>query len=114
MITPTHRTMVSQFGGNKAAVMIGAQYCCHSIDGNEAVDVIFKARAKRIGRSSPNVCRIIYNRGLDTYTMKMLRSPSVKAMLNGAEVKELAEYEDVYGDMLADIFESVTGLYLTL
>lgn len=49
-----------------------------------------------------------YNRASDLYTMRFHRF-SMKTGL-----KTIRQYDDVYCDMLIDLFEDETGLYLRL
>jgi hypothetical protein len=56
---------------------------------------------------------------MDTYTMRFYRytAPRMNSKTyewSDAKVTEVAEYEDVYCDMLQDIFTSVTGMYTRL
>lgn len=112
-------TILNQFGGNKALKMIGGKPAMGHNDGktksvvpmgNEGdtiVDIKFEAEAKEIDGVSPNVARIIYCNGTDTYNMVFFRAINLSATV-------LKEYDDVYCDMLQDLFEDTTGVFLTL
>lgn len=54
-----------------------------------------------------NLCQVIYNQGLDTYTVRFWKVSKQKRTL-------VEEHEQIYNDMLIDLFESETGLDLRL
>lgn len=111
-------TILNQFGGKKALNMIGGKPAMGSNDGNAKsavpmgnegdtiVDIKFEAEAKEIDGVAPNVARIIYCNGSDTYNMVFFNA-------TGTMARVLKEYDDVYCDMLQDLFEDTTGLFLT-
>lgn len=111
-------TILSQFGGHMALNMIGGKPAMGPSNGNKdsvvpvgqkgdtIVDIKFEATAKEIEGVRPNVVRIIYCLGTDTYRMIFFR-----AIDNAAIV--LKDLSDVYCDMLQDIFEENTNLFLT-
>ena len=69
----------------------------------------------KIGRNPKRVTHITIELApSDTYTIKVSRVPTVKAMLKGAEVVTLAEFEGVYVDSLHSVLEDNTGLYARL
>ncbi|PMR71785.1 hypothetical protein [Billgrantia endophytica] len=110
-------TILSQFGGHVALKLIGGRPAMgaggkvegSAVDmGNEGdtiVDIKFEGKAEEIEGVRPNVVRIIYCLGSDTYRMIFFR-----AVENTAVV--LKEYDDVYCDMLQSLFEDTTGLFL--
>lgn len=110
-------TILNQFGGNAALSLIGGKPSMGygdskttsavdmGQDGDTIVDIKFEGKAKEIEGVSPNVVRIIYCLGSDTYKMIFFR-----AVGNTATV--LKEYDDVYCDMLQSLFEDETGLFL--
>lgn len=75
------------------------------IDQGDGVSFKFKT-----SRGKPNYLRVILCEN-DTYTMDWKRLSKVKF---DYRVKDLFEDEGVYWDKLKSIFESRTGLYLTL
>ena len=54
-----------------------------------------------------NLVVIKYNEGKDLYSMEFLK-------LNKLGVKSVELYTDIYGDNIKNVFESFTGLNLTL
>lgn len=113
------KTIIQQFGGNRAFQMIGLNSCTYGTSkdddsilpsGNEGdvyVDIRFKAKAAKVKGKSPNGFRIIYDEGLDVYTVVFYR-------IHGMNVTSLKVLEHVYCDMIQDIFENTTKLYLSL
>lgn len=111
-------TILSQFGGHQALNMIGGKPAMGygdsearsavpmGQDGDTIVDIKFEATAMEIDGVRPNVVRIIYCLGTDTYRMIFFRAVGTTATV-------LKEYDDVYCDMLQDIFEQTTELFLT-
>lgn len=110
--------ILNQFGGKMALALIGGKPAMGASSGQIArsavamgeagdtiVDIKFEATAKKIEGVSPNVVRIIYCVGSDTYRMIFFR-----AVENTAVV--LKDIDDVYCDMLQTIFEDTTGLFL--
>jgi hypothetical protein len=75
-------------------------------DGDTIVDIKFEATAEEIEGVRPNVVRVIYCLGTDTYRMIFFRAV-------GSTATVLKDLDDVYCDMLQDIFETTTGLFLT-
>ncbi len=98
-INDTCRTMIDQIGGNKACVMVGGSYTYD----NENNQVIFKYK----GSKHSNYMRMTYEAGLDLYTLQFIK-------IWGTKYSEKEEFTGVYNDMVKDIFESTTGLYLSL
>lgn len=56
-----------------------------------------------------NKCRIVYNPGLDLYNFELYQYRP-----KSATCPQTYKAESVYADMLTDIFENETGLYLSL
>jgi len=110
-------TILSQFGGHMALKLIGGKPAMGAgghvegsavpmgNEGDTIVDIKFEGTAEEIEGVRPNVVRIIYCLGSDTYRMIFFR-----AVENTAVV--LKEFDDVYCDMLQSIFEDTTGLFL--
>ena len=93
------RIIWEQLGGNKFRVMTGAKNLLNTGDG----------LAMRIGRdsSNSNYLKITLN-SMDTYDMEFAK------LTRMGEKKSVTEYNDVYNDMLTDIFTSHTGMYTSL
>lgn len=63
-------------------------------------------------KTSANRLKIILDEDTDTYTMYFYRQTLTKYA--DIKVKEISKYEEVYFDMLQQIFTDVTGLYTRL
>ena len=93
------KTILSQLGGNKFAVMTGAK---NFVDCGDALSM-------RIGRNktSSNYLKVTLN-SLDLYDMKFSRvSPK------GGE-RSITEYNNIFNDQLVEVFEKHTGMYTKL
>lgn len=113
--------ILNQFGGKMALALIGGKPAMGFNDvitenakpsavpmgeaGDTIVDIKFEAKAKKIEGVRPNVVRIIYCVGSDTYRMIFFRAVEDTAVV-------LKDIDDVYCDMLQTIFEDTTGLFL--
>lgn len=97
-------TIFEQMGGKRRlAIMTGAKnFAFHTRDNGDV------AASFRVGRNAAGInhVEVILN-GLDLYDVTF-RS------IRGTSVKVKSESKGVYADMLKDLFESATGLYLTL
>ena len=93
------RTILSQLGGNKFAVMTGAK---------NFIDLKNGIRMK-IGRNKTNAnwMEITLN-SLDLYDVAFAKLTRL------GERKSLKEYKNVYNDSLVSLFESHTGMYTSL
>ena len=93
------KTILSQLGGNKFAVMTGAKNFIDTGDG----------LSMKIGRNktSSNYLKITLNM-MDLYDMKFSQ------VTKNFEEKSVTEYNNVFNDQLTEIFESHTGMYTTL
>ena len=93
------RIIWEQLGGNKFRVMTGAKNLLNTGDG----------LAMRIGRNSSNsnYLKITLN-SMDTYDMTFAKLTKM------GELKSVSEYNNIYNDMLTDIFTSHTGMYTSL
>ena len=107
-------TIVQQLcGGSRGRLvaMLGAKDFFYNLtDEGVAFQFKFKAKAKNTKKGRPNFCRVTYLAGKDLYRFELVkigRAPSYKIVTT-------YELEDVYGDMLQNLFESETGLYLKL
>lgn len=93
------QTILSQLGGNKFIAMTGS----HSFTALEN-GLVFKIKKNK---SQASALRVILN-GNDTYSMEFLK---VNLKVGVVFVKTL---DDVYCDMLQDIFTETTGFYTSL
>ena len=92
------QTILQQLGGNRFSMMTGAKN--FSTNGN---DLSFA-----VGRNAGKVTHVkITLEASDTYAMQFLNC-------NIRRIKEVASRELVYCDQLPAIFESVTGLCVSL
>lgn len=100
-------TILSQLGGNKFAAMTGAKnFSFSEVNGS----LKFNLPATNIIRA--NCVQIALN-GNDTYTVTFFKI-NVNAKSVDGIVKELKVFTGIYFDMLADVFESTTGLRTSL
>lgn len=113
-------TMIQQFGGNRAFQMIGG-YATYGVnkgnnensviyngsEGDVYVDIRFKAKAAKVKGKSPNGFRIVYHADVDLYSVVLFR-------IHGTTVTSLKESSFIFADMLKDVFENNTKLYLSL
>lgn len=98
MLKEVGLTILDQLGGtDKLHAMVGT-HCITLLDNG----VRFKFKGSRIA----NCCEIILN-GLDLYDVTFYR-------IRGTDCVTTSEEQDIYCDMLIDLFEENTGLYLTL
>ena len=93
------RIIWEQLGGNKFRMMTGAKNLLNTGDG----------LAMKIGRNSSNsnYLKITLN-SMDTYDMTFAKLTKM------GELKSVSEYNNIYNDMLTDIFTSHTGMYTSL
>ncbi len=113
-----YREIISQIGGNKFLAMTGSKILHYGYDDKGYVYIMMKLTRNK---SKANRLKIQYN-SMDLYDMEFIR---IKKVLNKEysaigikiydDVSETVKtYNDVYGDMLQDIFTEVTGLYTRL
>ena len=93
------KTILSQLGGNKFCVMTGAK---NFVDHGDALSM-------KIGRNSSNsnYLKITLNM-MDLYDVHFSKVSKM------GEEKSVKEYNNVFNDMLVEIFESHTGMYTKL
>jgi len=91
------KTILSQMGGNRLAVMTGAK----NFAGTEN-SLSFRFPNRR----GPNFCRVTLT-AMDDYTVEFIRIRKRKGI---PEMKTTAKYEGIYADQLQDIFTEATGL----
>lgn len=92
-------TIVKQMGGMKIRAMVNAR---DFLVLDAGVQFTFS------GKRGMNKCVVKLN-GMDTYDVEFWY---VNARKGTCDLKE--SFDDVYEDMLIDIFEHTTGLYLSL
>ena len=93
-------TILNQFGSKRSFAMIGGYNPLARNEGEGALSFRFKAEAK----NSANFCKITLMPD-DTYTVEFGRVHGV--------YKVISTHSEIYCDMLMDLFEQETGLYLT-
>lgn len=86
-----------QFGGNRAMAMIGGAV----IMGKKHLTIKFQ------GCKKSNIVTIVLDEAMDLYEMTFYR-------MCGVALKEVEKIDQVYAENMRDIFESKTGLYLSL
>jgi hypothetical protein len=86
-------------GGNRLRAMIGAS---GFIGSDTSLSFKWKAKAK----NGANALRIVLDPS-DTYTMHFYK-------LRAGKATELEKFDDIYSDMLREVFEDCTGLYLRM
>ena len=93
------KTILEQLGGNKFRMMTGAK---NFLDHGDALSM-------KIGRNSSNsnYLKITLNM-MDLYDVHFSKVSKI------GEEKSVKEYNNVYNDMLVEIFESHTGMYTKL
>jgi hypothetical protein len=97
-------TILAQLGGNRFRAMTGASNLVGSPDGRGQLS--FRLPGKGFARNGINLV-IITLETSDTYTVEFKR-------IWGTKIKKVNKYEDVYCDMLREIFEEETGLRTSL
>lgn len=93
------KTILEQLGGNKFRMMTGAK---NFLGFTEGITM-------KIGRNSSNSnwLKITLN-SMDTYDMEFAKVTRM------GEKKSVTEYNNVYNDMLTDVFTKHTGMYTSL
>ena len=98
-------TILAQFGGHRLIAMTGAK-CL--VDHGDALSFKFAGGMKH-RRGKPNYCKVTLDTASDTYSVEFGRLTK-----RGLEYRQLATFDGVYCDMLIQLFEDQTGLYLRL
>jgi len=101
MSTP-YEVILQQLGGNKFLAMTGAS----NLVTRGQADLAMKL-PRGFAKDGINHVRIVLDRTTDTYTVTFSKTRG----LQSATVRELAT---VYGDQLPSVFESITGLRVSL
>jgi hypothetical protein len=91
-------TILQQLGGRRFMAMTGVKQCVGSAD---ALSFSIPMRT----RNTANKCRITLT-PMDVYTVEFFRYNT-----RTLELTALDTHEDVYADMLQDVFTQATGLY---
>ena len=94
----TANMIYRQLGGGRFSAMIGAK---NMVIGKDSLSLRFP-RA-----NSTNYMKVTLDRGTDTYNVEFGR-------VHGMKYTKVREFDDVYADRLAPIFEQTTGLYTSL
>lgn len=113
-----YKTIAEQIGGNKFLVMTGSKFQYYGYDEKGYVYLMIKLAGNP---SKAQYLKIQLN-GLDLYDLTFSRikktlTPLAKELgikIYDEEIIIVKEYENVYADMLEDIFTSVTGLLTRL
>ena len=92
-------TILSQLGGNRFRVMTGAKNFA-------ATDNSLRMRIGR-NKTNANYMEVSLNM-LDLYYITFAKVTKM------GEMKSVKTYDNVYNDMLVEIFESHTGMYTSL
>lgn len=85
-------------GGNRLVAMVGAK---------DFVAIQNGLQFKHMRSNGINMVRVVLDEGKDLYTMEFLSA-------HGGTLKQKAFYEEVYCDQLKELFETTTGLYLSI
>ena len=93
--------IAAQMGGLKRLLVFTGAHSFTTIPNGLA----FRIPGKGLAKDSINLIRVELT-PMDDYVMTFSR-------VRGGTVKEVARHEGVYCDMLVDLFESTTGLYLS-
>ena len=94
----------AQLLGRGGSAMIGAYNLAYSEeDGNPFLSLRWKAKSA----NKSNYLKVVYDVGMDLYNLEFGR-------IHGMKYRVIKELEGVYADMLREIFENETGLYLSL
>lgn len=102
----TVKNMAAIMGGTRRlATMIGGKNFAKGDMSTDNPFFSFKFKAK--ARDGINYFKITYNAGMDLFDLEFGR-------IWGTKYTVKKEVEGVYVDMVREIFENTTGLYLTL
>lgn len=95
------QTILEQMGGTrKLEAMVRARHFM-ALEGDGGLQFTFS------GSKKANVCRIAYDAGRDLYTFEL-------GKFSNLTYTRTFIIEGVYWDLLAELFEKHTGLYLTI
>lgn len=95
------QTILQQLGGKRFAMMTGAK--------NFLQDDVIQKLTMKIGRNAKKVTHVTISvNALDLYDITFLNIRGFN------EPKVMSSFENVYAENMREIFESQTGMYLTL
>ena len=94
------KDMVNTMGGIRAAAMVGGIF----MTDEENNTVTFKFKGSR----QAHAVRMVLN-SMDLYDLTFIKTTNY-----GMDTKTVATFENVYNDMVKNIIEKTTGLYLSL
>jgi len=99
----TAETIFTQLGGQRTLkLFVGAtNFAFNNLEKEERVEAIFKFKGSR----KMNLCKVTYRRCPDDYIVEFYK-------IGRASVTKVSRHENVYCDMLIDLFEKETNLYL--
>ena len=97
------KTIYQQIGGNRFMAMVGGKDIFY-IDNGNGLRFSFGRN-----KTSANRCEIVYNAGLDLYTMRFIRHTFSRRTFENKQTV-MKEYTDVYCDQLESLFSDFTGM----
>ena len=95
------QTILMQLGGNRFLAFTGSSQLTNMGNG-------LRMNLAR-NKTSANRLDIIYDGGTDLYNLRFYRKTFSKKTFE-VKVKDIANYEGIYFDMLQSLFTEVTGL----
>jgi len=107
--------ILTQLGGNRLTAMTGAHTFLRGITNRGKTFLEFRIKSK--AKNSIKRIKVIYNAGMDLYTVEFWKMPRgikgiEKFMLFPCDFL-ISSHENVYNEDLKQLFESETGLNLT-
>lgn len=97
-----------QLGGtNRLRMFLGSKRIYSANDGKT---LLFDYKPQYPSKQG-NICEITYNRGTDLYDITFMHIGTARSGFKKTVIKQ---FDGIYADQLMDLFEGVTGLYLTL
>lgn len=103
------QTIISQLGGGRFAMMTGAKQFVSFFKGDNP-SVRFRVPGN-LTKNGINMVQISLN-GSDLYDVEFLKVRNSKT--KGVVMTSVEMHNDIYCDMLVDLFETSTGLYTHL
>jgi hypothetical protein len=101
MVSEIAETILEQLGGIGRLRMFTAAY--NFIDHDKGISFKFD----NVTKIKINYFKVVYDEGGDLYNLEF-------GFIRGLNYKKVKEMEGIYFDQLMDVFESETGMYLTL
>ena len=96
-------TIWQQLGGQRFSLITGVKPVCYGEQDGKVYLLMHVGRNK----NNINLFKVMYNAAKDLYEICFIRK-------RGIEAHTIAEYKDVYFDMLTTIFTQYTGLVTSL